>query len=562
MGYDIGISTGFYHIAKASELLGMAAKVAYGAVAGIQFVQIDMESTSEFYEPDLKYQVDRVVKELGMKVGLHAEIGGETMSLDSALFEVWNRTHERLCESLAQAAKFGFVYVNAHLSARPQLAYEESRFRTQGYFYPVVGYDGQPIGTLGGICDRSKDARKYIQECIMGGGAQRQTMEEMSESVSNKEKEIENEINKGLTEELINLHSSPEWQSAPPGYRSMLEDVVHNAWSRKLSERTRKEIHNNRDFIFDLWRKSRYAGYILENSEIGAYESLARFMKETGDPIWSIHGGSANYPTNPKDFVTWHAAVAGKYLYGHVMSKWHPANEKYLGGMSMKEFCDQNKVYLLFEVPESQQGMEGLYRLYDPRHAYAILKSIGSSYVKLCIDFEHMLAQKLNPDDPKTGISVWPNDLGKWVYLFHLGRPIVGTPGTTHAQIPLGSMAQEKLYTWLWQLKKKGFENGYMIYERGGGETPLQVIMQSVQVLRQIKTFLEKDVPPDELPETFYGIAEQNEAVYKRQLVSIRDNALNPISGLLMIPEEAHTFLSRAAVEKGKAEEWKKGKYR
>ena len=74
MVYKVGISTGWWRIAKTPELLGMAAKIAYGATAGVTFVQIDLETTSEFLEPGLDYQVKRV-KELGMEIGVHAEVG-------------------------------------------------------------------------------------------------------------------------------------------------------------------------------------------------------------------------------------------------------------------------------------------------------------------------------------------------------------------------------------------------------------------------------------------------------------------------------------------------------
>src|SRR3989338_10257564 len=106
-------------------------------------------------------------------------------------------------------------------------------------------------------------------------------------------------------------------------------------------------------------------------------------------------------------------------------------------------------------------------------------------------------------------------------------------------------------------LRQRGFREGYIIYERGGGDSPAKVVEQSIQVIRYIKENLQKGIPPEELPESFYGISEMNEAKYKMQLVAIKEHAWDPLKGLLVIPEEEHTFLSRAAIEKGKAEEWK-----
>jgi hypothetical protein len=101
-----------------------------------------------------------------------------------------------------------------------------------------------------------------------------------------------------------------------------------------------------------------------------------------------------------------------------------------------------------------------------------------------------------------------------------------------------------------------------MIYERGGGQTPAEVIQDSVLSMRLIADELEKNTKPDELPLSFYGISEQNPEVIARQRVAMRDNFMAPVSGLLTMPDETHTFLGRAAVERGKAEEWRKGKHR
>ena len=555
MSYMIGISTGFYRIAKVPELLGIASKIAYGSVAGVRFVQIDMESTAEFYEPDLKEQVDRVKNELGMIVGMHGEIGPEIMSVDSALFDIWNRTHDRLCESLQQASKLGFVYVNVHLSARPQVIYEESKYRIQGYFYPVVGYDGRPLHT---ICDKSKVAKQI---------AKRQIVKTASRQSAEGEKvlaEIEKKyIKKGeetFKKELEKLRKTPQWKAGTPEQRRGMESALREKISKDIGAEHKKE-HDSSETTYQIWKQSKYTKYIADNSEISAYEIMAHYMKETGDPLWTSIGGGIDpeYTTEADSHAKWNAAVAAKYLEGHMTVTWHHANKKFLGGLSIQEFCEKKKIYMLFEVPESGEGMEGLYRFFNPVQAYHLLKKLNSTHIKLCLDFEHMLAQKLNPH---VEIPKWPKDMGKWVALLHVGKPVIGTPGTTHAQIPLGSRAQELVYTWSYWLKHKGFKDGWIIYERGGGQTPLEVVQQSVQALRQIMEFLNKDIKPDDLPEEFFGISEQNEAVYKRQLATIKLQGFDPLQGLLMVPEETHTFLGKAALDKGKAEEWKKGTFR
>jgi hypothetical protein len=171
-----------------------------------------------------------------------------------------------------------------------------------------------------------------------------------------------------------------------------------------------------------------------------------------------------------------------------------------------------------------------------------------------------MLSHKIKPEEI---IPKLPCDK---VFLIHLTKPIP-YGGTAHIPLSIGSKGQEILYKWLYDMRRRGFKDGYLIFERGGGRTgggksAWEVIENSVWVMRQIVKYLEQDVPPEDLPPEFYGIAEQNQETFARQMATMRDHAWDPLEGLLMIPEEKHTFLSRAAVEKQKGEVWEKRKFR
>jgi len=550
MPYKVGISTGWWRIAKAPELLGMAAKIAYGATAGVTFVQVDLETTSEFLEPGLDYQVKRV-NELGMEVGVHAEIG-EVMALESAEWRLWDQSQRRLCETLRHAADLGFIYVNIHLSTKPQLLHEESRFRVFGYQFPVVSFDGKPLST---ICDKIPEAKSVAIKNLRRTGQEAfGEVPQITEALEKRYRKLEDDA---IKQELANLQNSPEYKNLPPDQRRGIENQIRTAKEAEFSRKLREEMGSN-NFVYDCWKNAHFSRYVLDNSEIGAYEIVAQYMNKQNDPLWTnICGG------NPEDvYINKHpeynAALAAKYIEGHLTSKWHEANQKMLDGMSMKEFCEKRKIYLLFETPEASEGQEGIYRLFSPLHAYHMIRKLNSPYVRLCIDFEHMLAHKMEPDKI---IPQMASDAGKQILLFHLGTPIPYF-GTAHVPIPRGSHAQEHIYRWLWMLKQKGFDGGYMIYERGGGNTTQEVVRDSVQTLRLIANELDEGTNPNELPASFYGISEQNEAVFARQRVTMRDHFMDPIAGLVTIPEETHTFLSRAAVEKGKAEEWRKGRYR
>ncbi|MBI5398756.1 hypothetical protein HZB03_04800 [Candidatus Woesearchaeota archaeon] len=568
MVYNVGISSGWWKVGKDPGLLGMAQKIAgFSATQGIQFTQVDLETTSEFYEPELEARMRRVRSKLGIKAGLHGEIG-RFMSLDSSLRTDWEQTHLRLCETLKFAAKFGLIYVNVHLSANELISMIESQQRVYGYSYPVVAPDGRPF-TLW-IKDKGKETKKELEKHISDRLSGRGDI--LPEAMKEKRKEdmktagyIQEETIKRTNAEIIALAKQSFF------LRPADEQAIKEKHQQELERQAKKEgklkEHIDEEELVERWLNlgpSDFNSYVLDDAEFGAYHIVAAEMKANNDYLWTniVNSGDSVddvYYNNEGKFA---AAVAAKYLEGHIFAK-HRYNTIHLEGMSIAEWLVRKNIHLLLETPEGPEGKEGLYRLFDPLHAYYAVKNMNCPNVRLTLDFEHMLSHKIDPD---VKIKQLPGDFGRYVYLFHLGTPIPYF-GTAHIPIARGSRSQEILYRWIYAIKKKGFDSGYIIFERGGGrsgggKTSQEVMEDSVLALRQIAKYLDKDVPPEQLPLEFYGVSEMNEDVYKRQLVAIRDHAWDPLKGVLQIPEEEHTFLSGAAVKANKAEEWKKGKFR
>ena len=196
-------------------------------------------------------------------------------------------------------------------------------------------------------------------------------------------------------------------------------------------------------------------------------------------------------------------------------------------------------------------GTEGLSRFFRPRDMIMLCKSIKSKYVSVCIDFEHILSQNV---DPKKEIESIPYGDAKYVRLLHLGFPTSLAPA--HMPIPLGSSEQMWLYERIYDLRKKGFKDGWLLFERAGAPRENVII-----VLRLIKEYMERDIPPKELPLEFFGMKDPGPEL-ARQEIAIREHAMDPLKGLLLVPEEEYTFLSSEAVKKGKGEEWKKERYK
>ena len=114
MPYKIGVSSGWWKMERPPDLLGLATKVgSFGGTAGVQFIQADLDTTSEFFEPRLEEQMKRIREKMGMELGLHAEIG-ELMALESAERRLWEQSHLRLIETVKHAAELGMVYLPDH----------------------------------------------------------------------------------------------------------------------------------------------------------------------------------------------------------------------------------------------------------------------------------------------------------------------------------------------------------------------------------------------------------------------------------------------------------------
>ncbi len=567
MSYQVGVSSGFWQIARDPALLGLSSKAGFIATAGVTFNQIDLETVAEFLEPKVQQNLIRIKKELGLKIGMHAEIG-HMAALESAERRIWDQAHLRLVRTVKNAVDMGIVYINIHTSSTGILQFNEARIRPFGFQYQVVAPNGKPFWMF---ADKSKAAKDYIKSIITEGHMAQTISREKDfrDKVKKLEEAYNNERKRKVDQAIKELHENPRYKELPPEQQRMHENsAVEKAQNEAYEDYTRRmhDLQRNAEEFYDSWKKSEFSRYILEAGEIDAYMTVANDMHTNGDSLWTNIVG----PMKPGQAYTdkeyeFNAAVASKYIEGHITVKDNVENKNWLDGMSVLEYVNKHGLIICFELPEVEQGPEqgeALYRLYDPRHTQWLIRKVNSPQIKLCIDFEHMLAQHL---DPYKVIPDLPNDFGKLIYLFHLGEP---KPywGKAHIPIPLGSQAQEVIYEWLYMLRKKGFKDGILIFERGsgrgGGKTTFEVFEHSVLALRQIADNLEQDIPPKELPLTFYGISEKNDAVYKRELVTMREHAWDPLEGVLSVAEEKHTFLSGSAVAKQKGQEWEKRKFR
>jgi len=622
MSYKIGVSSGWWGIAKSDELLGLASKIGSTATYGVNFVQVDFESIAEFQEPDVVKNIKRLIDTLQVDWGMHGEIG-EMMALESALEVVWKHSHRRLHQYL-DTIYLKFVvegdyrdyiprYIVFHASNLPTIAMVVERFRYSGQLTVT------PSGDLNWIdfIQRDEELKKWVENTKLIHFLIGKESGLGFVSVEN----IESAIKEWVFREKLR-------EKVEELMRSGLEEKVA---SEKASEEILKEIENNPNkYAWEYFRnitKLRFAEGAITHEDI-AYLIIARYLYEKrndkNEPLWNLFFGNKSWEDLEKEFGVQFldkngevrlppqivALVASRYILGHFneknkeeflleqkrllervfpqervrkieeefLSKTPFEKLKILNKLMSEKKDKKRRLMILFENPEiTRAGEEGLQRLIHAVDIYRMVKAAekitNGIYLGMVFDQEHYLHNNLDPLNEIKSLQAELNsseekDAGKYILVFHVGAPKPYHPA--HQPIDIGSEAQYWIYKYAFELRKVGFgkdnNEGIFIFERGGargGQYPAQFIGQSAAALRIIVEYLERGIEPEKLPTEFYGISSREILSEERQLAIIKEHFLDPLKGLIQVPEEEYTFLGSKAIEKGKRpDEWKKEELR
>lgn len=531
MGYVLGISSGLFSVGKDESIYGLWKKGYYSITHGVRFTQIDVERITEFKDPFLKERIEEL-KRFGVEFGFHGETratsGAEVIGFDVAIADIYKISHERLLAQIKFAGELGAKYLLFHASeSLPfQMLFRDLQPSK------LVDFWGRPLREL---VESEKFLERFVFESnekikeILWGFERAYHISTLDKYKEYKEK---------LKKELEKAKREYEKETDETRKRVILETI--RGLERDL-ERLDDEIQRLREECLKI-----IDSYDLHyGPERFAYYVVAKYMQETKDPIWY---GIVGKKLSDKELVEkpelWVSAVATKYIWGHI-------NPKLSEYENPKPLLEKHKLYLVWETGFLQTGMEGMMRIATPKELYTLAKHLGTPYAGWCLDMEHILS--VCNIDIENEIRKLPRDAGTWLKVVHVAYP---SPLHAHMPISLGSEAHEFLYKILYILRQKGFREGWIIYERGD-----KPAFQTIEVLRRIKEFLEKDVPPEELPPEFYGFKiDEPEVIRQREV--ILQHAMDPIKGLIAVPEEEHTFLSRTALERGKAEQWKREEMR
>jgi hypothetical protein len=590
MSYEVGISSGIMGAAGPEEMhlyTGLARKAYYAITQGVKFVQIDLESIAELEQEGLKDEIQKV-KEFGIEFAIHSEtraFGVEAAELDSAIEIDYRYGHERLKRILELSGEIGSKYLLIHASESIPLR--------------LLGRTLQPsllVDFFGNPLDEFVDHFNFLKKWLIGGD-----VEEVAQKIISifEQKPLE-ERKKIKEEDIAKVVKVPEflWKEIFNGrsfseyFANLIRDFIKEreipltSDYEKLSEETRKTIDEQikREIKEQIERiSSFFLNFVRSRSlhygpERFAYWIVAKYL-EVEEPEWwnkfvktSINyfakadGKSVeewcrennidlnNLSIDDDNFREmerlWVPAVAAKYIWGHFWQEknWKNVDEKERLP-DLKKILRKYKMPLIFESPMAQRGIEEFLRLPNPLHYYYLCKEIGEDITGIALDFEHVMSLRLKPE---VIINLFPADGGRLVRVIHAGWPSPLAPA--HLPLLLGSDQQLTYYKWLFNLRKKGFgKEGvcYLIYERGAAH-----VRESITTLRTIVEYLEKEVEPEKLPPEFFGT--KFFASLERQLPIIRQHALDPLKGLLKIPEEEWTFFGTIARGVGKLEEWRR----
>ncbi|MFH0829914.1 MAG: hypothetical protein V1887_02010 [Candidatus Aenigmatarchaeota archaeon] len=539
MAYVLGVSTGTFGIARSAdpetrhEYIGIPKKALWSITKGVNFAQVDMESVSEFIEPDLEKQI-AALERIGIDVGIHGEAKEYTSVmpyLDSALFEEWHRSHDRLIKSLTGAGKdIHAKYFLLHSSASTS--------------WQTLWHEFQPTNLadiwgrrLDKFLEDNPDVQEWAisSERVMEVAGHRTTI--MPKIEDQKKEAFENYVErwkqghegKELSSDELSKMKKEAEEATVEQFKRILEKFVTTSEQTYGSERVAY-------YCIGYWmQEGRRCPVQLRE----IWKSICG-RGNVSDHKWAEAAGGNN----------WVPAVTCAYTWGHFNPDKCPSWPSDLKRPEdPKPILEKYNLLFVLETPVAGAGEEELLRLAKPTHIYALVKNMGSPNVGVAWDSEHQLCGGI---DPMKEADSLPDGAGKMVRVIHVGYPAV--LGPAHVPIPLGSEAQEYIYRMLWKLRKKGFKDGWIIFERGAGQEPVK---ESVISLRKIIEFLDKEIVPEKLPDEFYGM-EKGGVRLTRQEVAIKDHAMDPLKGLLVIPEEEYGFLSTAAAAKGKLEEWKK----
>jgi len=603
MPYKVGVTTGLYSVSKADELATTTRKLDYALTRGTSAIEIAGDVAHEVTQTEGR-QIRYTAQKQGLEILWHGPL---TIPLCIPERSEWRDAQERMTKAVRSAVYAGAKYVNFHACSNIWL--ELMTYAGRKLSMVFCDHQGNFIGK---ILRENKDLRnwfvqsrwqEYLHDILSREETIQVTARSNAESDSLRKEQISKQLRAAsIPEEIINYIETRRTIPQPPVISRQMHtritqiiDAVTEEFSiisADLEQRYVKQAMLKKLSKGKRWHSEQLRGVV---GVVDGYHIMAHWMFYTKDKVWKkmaemykdvLDKYKMNYrdkewldkawhtaeQNNDRDFKEfYYAVVAAKFLAGHMekLEKW--LNDEFIKN-ELATIRDSNErkhliaiaknLKFTIETPDARDPAHaGLYLFWHPKQIYAAIKIIRETQkndrVWMLQDWEHLATQGLDPiEEAKQLVKIAP-DAGEITLAVH-----ANAPNPMHGHLPL-ELGDVRIYQLLYYMRKTGFgkkTKAYVIYERGGDEDPYQ---QSVVVLRLAVKFLEQDIHPDELPEEYFGMKGPVAGDFERQKQIIQQHAWEPLKDMLETPDQEWTFLSQAAMKKGKKPEtWKKSEFR
>ncbi|MBI1979019.1 MAG: hypothetical protein HYS62_03100, partial [Candidatus Aenigmarchaeota archaeon] len=540
MAYYLTVSSGIGSIGRDPNLMGLGKKIPSIITYGVNVVQADMETytSAELFEPEVENLVKRFVEDLGLKWVMHGEIG-QTVAFETAQQQVWRQAHRRLHQYMdamydkfvksKDMSKYLPGYIDFHISNMMSIGYFAERFRLAGTI--MLDFLGRNSWT--DLLDENPDLKAWFKKeiLLLVYGREVPIAITSTEDVKNRmasEIRRTNARNYAVAhpQEVQEISQDLTRQGIAPTEDSLFQEILRR---HPDLNPTPEQIQ---DDIYTEWEEATAIRFIkgaITDEEL-AYVLVAKYLEfkknDPKEPLWKMYFQDRTMEDlekkwSPKKLVDTKtgeiyldpeivAMVSSRYVLGHFEAK---ILKEYTAEM-LKKFPDREKdkfyektaieklkevkVQLVFENPELSEGqIEGLQRIIRAEHMYYFAKAAEQVFktdrIKLLIDLNHWLHNAIDPGKEFEQMKKDAPDFGNYVKAVHIYEPL---PIHWHNPFEIPSDQQFKIYRWLYQLRGIGFKEGYLVFERGGGQNPLEITRTAVLALREIITNLDKGVEP------------------------------------------------------------------
>ncbi len=610
MPFKVGVTTGLYYIAHDVSLASTVKKIGYTLTRGADVIEISGDTPHEITETEGQ-ELRNVSKNQGVDTLFH---GSLTVPMCMPERTDWRDAQDHMEKSTRSAVNGGCKYVLFHACLH---------FWVELLTYTGTKLTITMCDHAGNFISENMKTNKRLREWFINHMRDlsevpyphyiltEEELRELSARLSGERGEywMRDEISRELrkNKEYMEMSSKMEIlqkkansvglkQEEYKLYKELEEKtktLSRAVEKRVITEGSLEQGLRSKKYEDEFVRKKLIAGKKWRIDTAGrlldAYKIVAHYLFFTKDPQWmsmadvysdvmkkysinydddnwltkSFEKAEKNNDTVFKEFF--YAVIGAKFLEGHMNTLISWIDKKFIpvelkGKPHLQEIA--RNLQITIEIPDARDPKyAGRYMLAHPKQIYSAVRTlrkvIKTERVWMTIDNEHLATQGYDPwVEGKKMLERYP-EFGKMVHSVHCTYP---TPLHSHYPIELG---QTEVYELLWYIRKAGGGRNekhtlYLIFERGGGDDPFR---QSVDALKIMARFLERDVPPDQLPLEFYGL-ENTAFDERRQTQIMMDHRFDVLKDLFNVPEEEWGLLSTEAVKKGKREIFKKEELR